>query len=228
MSDFGDFFATPAGVVRAILPFLPRVSTLDPCCGDGAILRVLAAEPIWRKRSHRGFEINTARAHSARRIATSPDRVVERDGLAAMSWSGPLLVLTNPPYSGAIDFAERAIVETAPVNGTVALLLRLGFLASAARGNFHRQHPSDIYVLEGRPSFCMSVRCKGDPGCSWGVQLPLDAARPKRCPECDGDVGISTTDASEYAWFVWGPGRGGRWQTLPWDKPSARKPAEAA
>ena len=86
----------------------------------------------------------------------------------------------NPPYAGAYEFITRSLSEVAPVNGTVAALLRLNWLGSKKRAAFHKLAPSDVYVLSKRPSF----------------------------------GGSSGTDATEYAWFVWGPGRGNRWFIL--------------
>ncbi len=61
-----------------------------------------------------------------------------------------------------------------------------------------------------------------DPGCGTGAILRcIGAAFPDEFP-CDVFVlsrrpsflGNGMTDSSAYAWFVWGPGRGGRWSLL--------------
>lgn len=67
---------------------------------------------------------------------------------------------------------------------THAFLLRLSFLESRERRALHKLHPSDVYVLSERPKF-----------------------RPNR-------HGKMATDSITCAWFVWGPGRGGRWSVL--------------
>lgn len=67
---------------------------------------------------------------------------------------------------------------------THAFLLRLSFLESKERKPFHRLNPSDVFVLSERPKF-----------------------RP-------GKNGKMSTDSITCAWFVFGPGRGGRWSVL--------------
>jgi hypothetical protein len=61
----------------------------------------------------------------------------------------PDVILTNPPYSRAFEFLEKALSE-AP---HVAMLLRLNFLGSEKRAKFFQRTPPDIYVLPNRPSF---------------------------------------------------------------------------
>lgn len=75
-------------------------------------------------------------------------------------------------------------LSLAAPRATVAFLLRLTFLESRERRSFHLAHPSDVYVLSERPKF-----------------------RPGR----DGKM---ATDSVTCAWFVFGPGRGGRWSIL--------------
>jgi hypothetical protein len=169
-----DFYRTPAWTVHAIAPHLPRVAALDPCCGDGAILDALR-ECGWPDGRLYGYELDRERAKAASRKGHAVARV---DALADVWDSYPLTVI-NPPFSSAKDFVSKALAETAPVRGTVAALLRLAFLEGKARAEFHRDHPSDVYVLSKRPSF----------------------------------VG-GKTDSCAYAWFLWAPGRGGRWSVL--------------
>jgi hypothetical protein len=174
-----DFYATPAWCVEALLPHLPRGRVLDPCCGDGAILRVVA--DAWKLVEDEvyGIELDEVRAaEAARRLPRS--EIARENALAVASWpcGYGLSVVMNPPYTFAEAFVRRALAEIAP-GGTVAALLRLGFLEGQARAAFHRAHPADVLVLPRRPSF----------------------------------TGRGT-DASAYAWFVWGPGRGGRWSLL--------------
>ncbi len=176
-----DFLArdrrgTPAWAVSAILPHLPCPGdVLDPCAGKGDLLRAVDAYAAWEHAHLRAFEILKDEATSlAEEIA-----IFRRDALSDQGWGRPDLVITNPPFSRAMEFVERALDEVAP-GGTVAMLLRLGWLASAQRVRFHQECPADVYVLAKRPSF----------------------------------TGNGKTDATDYAWFVWGPGRGGRWEVL--------------
>ena len=167
-----DFYETPTWAVDIIVPHLPAASdVLDPCAGKGAILNALAASRRWRTALVRGFEIDHQHAGSHEHPTTYTDAL-------STSWGLPRLVVMNPPFGLAQEFAERALVEVAP-GGTVAALLRLAFLESTKRAGFHRAHPADVFVLAKRPSFTGGG-----------------------------------TDSAAYAWFVWGPGRGGRWSVL--------------
>jgi hypothetical protein len=124
------------------------------------------------------------------------------------------LVITNPPFSRAEAFVRHALAATAP-GGTTALLLRLSFLAGGKRAALFRASPPDIYVLSTRPSFAAVVTCAADADdCGWKGVFDIGSPTPKKCPACGGPVSKSTSDSSEYAWFVWGPGRGNRWHVL--------------
>lgn len=210
-----DFYSTPSWTTRAILPFLinrgSRMTTLDPCCGDGAILKELLGVAGVVS----GIEINGARAQAA---ADLVGNVVCRDALGPESWGSPNLIKTNPPYALAMQFVVRALAEVAR-GGEVAMLLRLPWLASQERAAFHRAHPSDVYVLPKRPSFVEHLRWSSN-------QCPLllvgnGKSKPPRCQleaghadRGDGDCRTLGTDATDYGWFCWGPGRGNRWHVL--------------
>jgi hypothetical protein len=59
-------------------------------------------------------------------------------------------ILTNPPFSLAMEFVEHALNQ-AP---EAFMLLRLNFLASAKRKEFWKRHePDALFVLSSRPSF---------------------------------------------------------------------------
>jgi len=183
-----DQYETPWEAVAPLLPHLPRSRfVLDPCCGTGAMVvraaQALGALPL-------GIEVDGTRP-----FVDGMTTVQVADALT-VSWahgitSAPCdLILTNPPYVLAVEFVLRGIREAAR-GTTVAMLLRLAFLASQARHALHAQHPADVFVLSKRPSFLAS----------------------------------GASDSADYAWFVWGPGRGGRWRVL---APPAAPPAPSA
>lgn len=94
-----------------------------------------------------------------------------------------------PPYSIALEFIEAAL-SMRKSQGVVAFLLRINFLGSQERADWHRAHPCKLYVLPRRPSFTGGG-----------------------------------TDATEYAWFVWGEGHeAGTWEILD-EEPTERKAA---
>jgi hypothetical protein len=173
-----DFYSTPGWVTRAILPFLPLTGdVLDPCAGDGAILREISKHTRARNLDiePRGIELDGGRA-----AACEAEHACKHEDALYTGWGEPSLIITNPPYSLALAFVVRALKVITPQGGTVAMLLRLAWLASLERAKFHERYPADVYVLPRRPSF----------------------------------TGDGKSDSTDYGWFVWGPGRGGRWQIL--------------
>lgn len=60
------------------------------------------------------------------------------------------LIITNPPFSLAKEFIEKAITEA----NTVIMLLRINFLGAQKRYTWWVENePSTLYVLSKRPSF---------------------------------------------------------------------------
>jgi hypothetical protein len=217
-----DYYATPGWAVRAILPkLMPRafahdVVVLDPCCGKGAIL----AEA--RQHFHPnpwGIELNPDRANAARDATNRPaarDRILTADALT-MDWPDADLVLMNASFPKTISFLETALAWRHG-DREIATLTRLGFLASLERAEFHRQHPADVHILPVRPSFCISVSCRQRRSptkpCAYTEIFEHGATLPKICPRCGHKLKRTRSDACDYAWLVWGPGRGGRWSVL--------------
>ena len=151
-----DFYETPSWCVEAILPHLPKYQTvLDPCAGQGAILRAFERHAL----RLRAIEINP----ELERVSTI--NWLCADALSESTlWQLPDLVLMNPPFSKAEAFVRRALDEVRGNNGTVCALLRLGFLASKKRADFLRVNPPDVYVLSKRPSF----NGEGTDSCDYG------------------------------------------------------------
>jgi hypothetical protein len=124
-----DFYATPAWVTAALLQHVTFRSPIwEPCCGDGAMSSVLSA-------------------HGHPVVSTD---IVDRgfgtpgvDFLACRSVpAGCGAIVTNPPYgdtgshrgqakssTAMLDFLRHAITLTASVQGQLALLVRLQWIA---------------------------------------------------------------------------------------------------
>jgi predicted RNA methylase len=214
-----DSYATPEWCTRLLLPHLQRGDVLEPCCGTGQIAKVI--HETWNATGAylavEGVEIDPGRSAAAIESGyfdhVSTDNFLEWHQSNDTCHRWPLIV-TNPPFSLALEFVKRSL----EVADTVAMLLRLAWLSSAERNAFHREHPSDLIVLPKRPSFAKFVSCGGRVHaggnklipCGWKEALPPDAPTPKACPDCSGKVKASTSDSADYGWFIWGPGRSGR------------------
>ena len=220
--DPADFYATPYWATRAILPVLGMTgpvngdtpTILDPFAGEGAILDVCKAA---------GYRTVGTELHAGRSLKanTGGHPVVQGNSLVD-EWPKADVVITNPPYSMAIDAVKAALKFIAAHGVDAAFLLRMGFLGSQERADFHRAHLPDFHVLPRRPQYAMSISCskKKKTSCEWGVRIPFlpngetSTPVPARCEKCGAEIASSSSDASEYAWFVWGPNRGGRWSVL--------------
>lgn len=144
-----DFCPTRAYAVARLLDAidLPGGTWLEPCAGDGAIIRAVngvRADVRWK-----ACELRTRRAAALRPFV---DHVLVGDFLAFAAAFGARkiadVVITNPPYGLAVEFIT-ACRRLAP---RVLMLLRLNFLGSEDRWEFWRSAPMpDIWVLPNRP-----------------------------------------------------------------------------
>lgn len=162
-----DFFPTPIPVTRAFLNqcTLPDGFWCEPAVGEGHIIEAVGPRAQWATFDIRPVAMPAlSDYHGQLDFLTIPDDV---------SFD---VIITNPPFYLAEEFVRKALRHAEHV----VMLLRLAFLESRRREQFHQEHPSDVFVLSRRPSFMSN----------------------------------GATDSSAYGWFVWGPGRGGRWSIL--------------
>ena len=124
-----DFYATPDWVTEALLQHTRfRGPIWEPCCGDGAMSNILAAH---------GYEV------------VSTDIVDRGYGISGVDFltcdavpPGCRCIVTNPPYGDTgshteqsrspramLDFVRQALSLTAAVQGQLALLVRLQWIA---------------------------------------------------------------------------------------------------
>lgn len=148
-----DFYETPDSAIDGMLPFIPEwcTSFLDPCAGNGVLLRRMVGE-------RRGFEVDRLRAD--RMGYVQMDALASGEGLSWRVSDSKYCVVMNPPFSLAEEFCDRAIWETRAHgagrihDGTVIALMRLSMLASRRREPFwERYNRCDVHVLAARPSF---------------------------------------------------------------------------
>jgi hypothetical protein len=180
-----DYYPTPRSAITPILSHLPSMRTVcDPACGIGEIFDVLGP----RVRCF-GIELDEARAARGAELGgETQQRTVARGNALRMPWPKTDGYIYNPPFADAEAFVRKGLAEKHP-RATIAVLLRLTFQEPTdpdpkrqllGRAELHRSHPPDVYILPERPRF--SVNRHGKPG----------------------------TDSVTAAWFVYGPGRGGR------------------
>lgn len=181
--DSRDHYKTPEWVTKAIIRALPACPMIvDAGCGTGAIAKALLEhippdDIASGNVTILGLELDEGLASEAKALSR-PGVVIEQgDFFAERRYQHPTLVISNPPFSLAEEFVSHAISITEDREGSIAMLLRLNFLASKKRSDLFKRWKPDVYVLSKRPSFT-----------------------------ADGH-----TDATEYAWFLSGPKRGGRW-----------------
>lgn len=223
-----DFYVTPRWATEAVLPFLPRAGVsriVDPGAGTGAITMVLReAYPNAEIHAIERDEKRAQRVHDRLSLHGAPGKGW---GIASdfeiwtansNAYGDVDLVVGNPPYNDAAAFVDAALALVGPT-GTVAMLLRLAWIASQKRRAFHQQHPSDLVVLSKRPSFCASFKCScgerwtepaGTKSSNCPREIPGEATfgAGRSFSPCTGKV--RHTDSADYAWFIWGPGPRGR------------------
>lgn len=235
----GDFYPTPAELVMAIAPHLPRFQVAcDLGCGDGAILDALADIESYRENLQTtGVELDQALADRAASklhqvwiadLLKDPRAIIPRaEGRAGHASSiraicrDADIICMNPPFEHAEHFIRVALEHRHPC-ATVAALLRLSFVESAERVALHRAYPDgDMYVIPNRVDFTRGAvrvcpRCDGtkeDP--KPRAVKPGSKVPPGRCGRCAGKGWVKGgNDTSVTCWFVWGPGRTGRRHTL--------------
>ncbi len=196
-----EFYPTPAWCTRRILEALPPGlgpgAWLEPCCGEGAISSILNTR--YGSQAH----ITASDIRDVDSYSLGADVIISNSGFTERM-SRYDVVITNPPFS----LAPELIAHFLPRCDWLILLLRSAFKLSAWRGNM-----PDEYRLPQRPEFVASEKCVVDNGqavnrgCGWSRKVAMSETPSRVCPKCAGKVQRSTTDASEYSWFVWTPER---------------------
>lgn len=178
-----DVYETPAWCVDRLLdrlPVLMRGHALEPCAGSGNIIRAVNAH-------------NARYAMSKMPKSSLKWDIVEKrpDCKPALSKLGSYWIddffTWHPVVSPALTVYNVAITnppfslampfleKCLPIADWVVFLLRINFLGSEDRADFWPSAMPDVYVIPNRPIFGANKK---------------------------GKLG---TDATEYAWFVWGP-----------------------
>lgn len=190
-------YPTPAWAVHRLLDDptvrLPFGRWLEPCAGDGAIIRAVDSYFTTRDGScpirWSACDIRDTRAElQAGWPETNPIKEIVIGNFLDSEVRGMLdphagafaagtsprtfdVAATNCPYSQAEEFLDR-MRELAPI---VVLLLRLNYLESDERAERHRRElPSLIRVLPDRPQFAG----KGTDSCAYGWMIWDETSGP--------------------------------------------------
>lgn len=156
-----DFYATEPKAVELLLDEEQfQKDILEPCCGLNHITDVLKSQ---------GYQVTTS---------DLIDRGVGaevKDFFEYESWYGD--IVTNPPYSQAVDFVEHSL-KIIEEGSRVAMFLKIQFLEGKKRKEFFKKYPPKyIYVASSR------LRCAKN-----------------------GEFDKYGSSAVCYAWFVWEKG----------------------
>ena len=139
-----DFYPTPRGVTEALLQVEQfSTSVWEPCCGDGAISKVL---------KEAGYNVVSTdlidRGYGEIEDFLTSERLVSD-------------IITNPPFEKAEEFARKALSST---TGRVAMFLPLTFLESRKRESLLADSClKTVHVFVDRVSLYKggSARCGG-------------------------------------------------------------------
>lgn len=153
-----DFYATDPETLEPLLRKVTFAHSIwEPACGLGHL--------SMRLKDH-GF--NVKESDIINRIGNDTIDFLKYDG----KFIGD--IITNPPYSKAKEFCEKAL-EVIPEGNKVAMFLKLTFLeGKSRRAFFERNPPFWVYVFSERQKCAMN-----------------------------GDFDKLKGSAIAYAWFVW-------------------------
>lgn len=139
-----DYYPTPKWPIRRFLeaaaPLLPLGTWLEPCVGCGRIPSVVS-EYVGPSVEWVTADIDPKHRADFHQDYLRPDIIYPRGYFDH--------IMTNPPFSLALEFAKRSL-EISPA---VTLLLRLGFLETEERRDFVAETKPHLWVLPQRPSF---------------------------------------------------------------------------
>ncbi len=181
-----EFYPTPAWCVDALLraiPDLPGGLWVEPAVGNGAIVRAVEAARPFWQ-NWVGFDVRPEA------ISACCERIDRSKNIVGAFFVNDFLALPDGYPAGA-----QVFITNPPFS-----------LAEAfARACLARAGKTGIVIMLLRLAFLESGK-----RVAFHREHPADIYPLARRPSfTDG----SATDSTAYAWWVWGPGRGGRWHT---------------
>lgn len=148
-----DAYFTPQWCTEALLRVTdPLTFVCDPACGDGAICKVLIAHGLIPK---------AADIHDYGYPGTEI-----RDFFSWMRSTAD--IVTNPPYSCAVEFVEHALKITELDRRRVIMLLRNEWDSASSRTHLF-QHPAfkAKWVLTKRPKWVSEIKASPRHNFAW-------------------------------------------------------------
>jgi hypothetical protein len=206
-----DYYITPQKTISEFLaPFYSQVGhefelsgkieILDPCAGGDAKYGMAYPEVLNKEWIDTSITTVDIRQDSRADIKES-----------FLDWKADEeydLVVSNPPYNLALEFIKKGL-EVVRDGGYVAYLLRLNFFGSQKRRDFFKAFmPEYCFIHSDRPCFLtkeiiadLKKKVKEDAAAEEEKILKETGKVVKIKPKS-----VSTTDATEYAHFVWRKG----------------------
>lgn len=142
-----DLYETPEWLTEAICHEISAVMNpevvLEPACGPGKMVKAMAE--CWPLSDIHQSDITEPYC----RNFLNPDHLYP-----------PMfdLIITNPPFSLAMEFVQTAMKCRRTAYSMVAMLLRLNWLGSQKRAKWLRAHRPAVFVTPRRPNFSDAVK----------------------------------------------------------------------
>lgn len=162
-----DFYPTPDWLTEPAIKILfdrfkanEKWDVLEPACGDLAMVKVL------QKYFNNIEYSDIVEPYNCDFLKPNSENQIFFDKYD--------LIITNPPFSLAKEFVDKAMEYRKDEHSIVAMLLRVNFSGSQERYEWFKANEPSVYVSSKRPSFGKNKE------------------------------GKKGTDNSEYAWFFWG------------------------
>lgn len=143
-----DFYETPLDVTKAFLDasgWQPKTNVIwEPAAGNGAIAFVV-------KDYFPGAMVVTSDIKTRALGLTMESDFLQHQWAEGKEFLQNKDIITNPPFSHAQQFVEKALEL---VNGDIVMLLRLAFLETTARRElFNKKHLREVWVSSKRIHF---------------------------------------------------------------------------
>lgn len=131
--------------------WLYAANILEPCAGDGAIIKALANAGVDTRRKVTAYEVSTKHLKECEPLVY---RATVCDALK-VNWPTTFgTIVMNPPFKLAFEFCEKAIHTQRVRGGAVLALMRVNVLAGQRRRDFWEEYANcDVHVLAKRPLF---------------------------------------------------------------------------